>query len=37
MIWGVERIDRKGVGAWDSSNPGTVIWDMNFKLRKEES
>lgn len=35
FLWGVKGIDRKGVGQWDSSDFGQIIWDNDFDMSSE--
>lgn len=29
---GTEKMDRRGVGAWNSTNIGSVVWEQDFKF-----
>jgi hypothetical protein len=32
MIWGISKLDRSGVGKWDPTDKGSLVYDNNFNL-----
>ena len=37
LNWGIKRLDREGVGAWDSNNIGKLQWDDSFTVAPQEN
>ncbi len=34
-MWGLQDIDKEGVGKWNPEEIGTIVWDDNFDLAPE--